>query len=67
MHFSFGGFRFFIEHFAQPLLFWAHWRVDAQAVLDDGAANSGQVKGGPGEGIFVSGETGDDLLLVLRS
>jgi hypothetical protein len=36
-------------------------------VLDDGAVDSDQFKGRPDEDIFVSGETGDELLLVLRS
>jgi hypothetical protein len=49
VHFGFGGFRLFIRHFAQPLLFGAHRRVDAQTVLDDGAADSDQDEGGPGE------------------
>jgi hypothetical protein len=66
VHFSFGGFRLFIEHFAQALLFWAHRRVDAQTVLNDGATDSDQVEGGPGEDVLVSGETGDEFLLVLR-
>jgi hypothetical protein len=29
VYFGFGGFCFFIGHFAQPLLLWAHRRVDA--------------------------------------
>jgi hypothetical protein len=36
-------------------------------VLDDGAADSDQVEGGPSEDVLVSGETGDEFLLVLRS
>jgi hypothetical protein len=36
-------------------------------VLDDCAADSDQVKGGPGEDILIFGETGDEFLLVLRS
>jgi hypothetical protein len=44
-----------------------HQRVDAQTVLDDGAADSDQVEGRPGEDVLVSGETGDEFLLVLRS
>jgi hypothetical protein len=67
VHFDFGSFRLFIGHFAQPLLFWAHRRVDAQTMLDDGAAHSDQVEGGPGEDVFVSGGTEDEFLLVLRS
>jgi hypothetical protein len=67
VHFSFGGFLFFIGHFAQRLLFWADRRVDAQTVLDDSAADSDQVEGGPGEDVLVSGEIGDEFLLILRS
>jgi hypothetical protein len=67
VYFGFGSFRFFIRHFAQPLLLWAHQRVDAQTVLDDGATDSDQVKGRPGEDVLISGETGDEFLLVLRS
>jgi hypothetical protein len=40
VHFGFGGFCLFVGHFAQSLLFWAHRRVDAQTVLNDGAADS---------------------------
>ena len=36
-------------------------------MLDDCAADSDQVEGGPGEDILVSGETGDEFLLILRS
>jgi hypothetical protein len=36
-------------------------------VLDDGATDSDQVEGRPGKDILVSGETGDEFLLVLRS
>jgi hypothetical protein len=36
-------------------------------VLDDEAADSDQVEGGPGEDVLVSGETGDEFLLILRS
>jgi hypothetical protein len=44
-----------------------HRRVDAQTVLDDGATDSNQVKGRPGEDVFISGEMGDEFLLLLRS
>jgi hypothetical protein len=44
-----------------------HRRVDAQTVLDNGAADSDQVEGVLGEDVLVSGETGDEFLLVLRS
>jgi hypothetical protein len=44
-----------------------HQRVDAQTVLDVGAANSDQVEGGPGKDVLISGETLDEFLLVLRS
>jgi hypothetical protein len=67
VYFSFGGFCFFIGHFAQPLLLWAHRRVDAQTVLDDGATDSDQVKGRPGEDVLISEETGDEFLLLLQS
>jgi hypothetical protein len=67
VYFGFGGFCFFIRHFAQPLLLWAHRRVDAQTVLDDGATDSYQVKGKLGEDVLISRETGDEFLLVLRS
>jgi hypothetical protein len=66
VHFGFGGFCLFVGHFAQSLLFWAHRRVDAQTVLNDGAADSYQVEGGPSEDVLVSGETGNEFLLVLR-
>jgi hypothetical protein len=36
-------------------------------MLDDGAADSDQVEGGPGKDVLVSGKTGDEFLLVLRS
>jgi hypothetical protein len=36
-------------------------------VLDDDATDSDQVEGGPGEDILISGETGDEFLLLLRS
>jgi hypothetical protein len=35
-------------------------------VLDDGATDSDQVKGRPGEDVLISGETGYEFLLVLR-
>jgi hypothetical protein len=60
-----GGFCFFIGHFVQLLLLWAHRRVDAETVLDDGTTDSDQVKGRPGEDVLISGETGDEFLLVL--
>jgi hypothetical protein len=50
----------------QSLLSWVHRRVDAQTVLNDGAADSDQVEGGPSEDILVSGDTGDEFLLVSR-
>ena len=67
VYFGFGGFCFFIGHFAQTLLLWAHRRVAAQTVLDDGATDSDQVEGRPGEDVLISGETGDEFILVLRS
>ena len=66
VHFGFGSFCLLVGHFAQSLLFWAHRRVDAQTVLNDGAADSDQVEGGPSEYVLVSGETGDEFLLVSR-
>jgi hypothetical protein len=36
-------------------------------VLDDGATDSDQVEGRPGEDVLISGEAGDEFLLVLRS
>jgi hypothetical protein len=36
-------------------------------VLDDGATDSNQVEGRSGEDVLISGETGDEFLLVLRS
>jgi hypothetical protein len=36
-------------------------------MLDDSATDSDQVKGRPGENVLISGETGDEFLLVLRS
>jgi hypothetical protein len=35
-------------------------------MLNDGAADSDQVEGGPSEDVLVSGETGDEFLLVSR-
>jgi hypothetical protein len=39
MHFGLGCLRFFVGHFLQPLLFWAHRGVVAQTMFDDGAAD----------------------------
>jgi hypothetical protein len=61
MHFGLYCLRFLVRHFPQPLLFWAHQRVDAQAVLDDGTADPNQIEGGPGEDILVTGETGKEF------
>jgi hypothetical protein len=36
-------------------------------VLDDGATDSDQVEGGPGEDIFILGQTAEESLLVMRS
>jgi hypothetical protein len=36
-------------------------------VLDDGATDSDQVEGGPGEDIFILGQTADESILVMRS
>jgi hypothetical protein len=64
MHFDLGCLRFLVRHFPQPLLFRAHRGVDAQAVLDDGTADPGQIEGGPGEDILVIRETGKGFFLV---
>ena len=57
---------FLIGHFPQSLLFRTHRGVDAQAVLDDGAADPDQVEGRPGEDIFVLGQIAEEFLLVMR-
>jgi hypothetical protein len=67
VYLGFGGFCFLIRHFAQPLLLRPHRRVDAQTVLDDSATDSDQVEGRPGKDVLISGKTGDESLLVLRS
>ena len=36
-------------------------------MLDDGAIDFDQIKGRPGEDVLISGETGDEFLLILRS
>jgi hypothetical protein len=36
-------------------------------VLDDRATDSDQVKGGPGEDVFIFGQTTEESLLVMRS
>jgi hypothetical protein len=36
-------------------------------VLDDGATDSDQVEGGPGEDVFILGQTAEEPLLVMRS
>jgi hypothetical protein len=36
-------------------------------VLDDGATDSDQVEGGPGEDVFILGQTAEKSLLVMRS
>jgi hypothetical protein len=66
VHLSLGCFSFLIGHFSKSLLFWAHRRVDAQAVLDDGAADPDQIEGRPSEDILVSGEIGNEFFLVSR-
>jgi hypothetical protein len=67
MYLGLGGFCLLIRHFAEPLFFRSHRRVDSQAVLDDGSADPDQVEGGPGEDVFVFGQTAEELLLVMRS
>jgi hypothetical protein len=64
MHLGLGCLSFLIGHFSQSLLFRAHRGVDAQAVLDDGAADPNQIECGLGEDILVSGETRKELFLV---
>jgi hypothetical protein len=36
-------------------------------VLDDGANDSDQVEGGPGEDVFILGQTAEESFLVMRS
>jgi hypothetical protein len=36
-------------------------------VLDDGTTDSDQVEGGPGEDVFILGQTAEESLLVLRN
>jgi hypothetical protein len=43
-----------------------HQRIDAQTVLNDGAADSDQVEGGPSEDVLILEETAYEFLLVLR-
>jgi hypothetical protein len=66
VHLGFGGFGLPVGHLAQSLLSWAHRRVDAQAVLYDGAADSNQVVGGPSKDVLILGEAGDEFVLVSR-
>src|SRR5688572_29488789 len=56
----------FSSDILRSLLFWAHRRIDAQTMLNDGAADSDQVEGGPSEDILISVETGDEFLFVSR-
>ena len=67
MYLGLGGFCLLIRHFAEPLFFRSHRRVDSQAVLDDGATDPDQVEGRPGEDIFVLGQTAEEFLLFMRS
>jgi hypothetical protein len=67
MYLGLGGFCLLIRHFAEPLFSRSHRRVDSQAVLDDGATGPDQVEGGPGEDVFVLGQTAEEFLLVMRS
>jgi hypothetical protein len=67
MYFGLGGFCLLIRHLAQPLFLQPHQRVDSQAVLDDGATDSDQVEGEPGEDVFIFGQTAEESLLVIRS
>jgi hypothetical protein len=65
MHLSLGCLGFLMRHFPQSLLFRAHRGVDAQAVLDDRAADPNQIEGGPSKDILVSGETGKEFFPCL--
>jgi hypothetical protein len=56
MYLGLGGFGRLVGHFAEPLFFWSHRRVDSQAVLNYGSADLDQVEGGPGEDVFVLGQ-----------
>ena len=67
MYLGLGGFCLLIRHLAQPLFLRPHRRVDSQAVLNDGSADPDQVEGGPGEDVFVLGQTAEEFLLVMRS
>jgi hypothetical protein len=66
VHLGLGGFSLLVGHFAQSLLFWAHRRVDAQAVLYDGAADPNQIEGGPSEDVLVLGDVRDEFFLISR-
>jgi hypothetical protein len=50
----------------KPLLFWSHRRVNSQAVLNYGSADSDQVEGGPGEDIFILGQAAEEFLFFMR-
>jgi hypothetical protein len=67
MYLGLGGFCLLIRHFAEPLFFRSHRRVDSQDVLDDGATDPDQVEGRPGEDVFVLGQTAEEFLLFMRS
>jgi hypothetical protein len=67
MYLGLGGFCLLVRHLTQPLFLRPHRRVDSYAVLDDGATDSDQVEGGPGEDIFILGQTADESILVMRS
>src|SRR5688572_9933420 len=64
---SLGGLCLLVGHFAKPLLFWSHRRVNSQAVLNYGSADSDQIEGRPGEDIFILGQAAEELLLFVRS
>ena len=66
MHLRLGGLCLLVGHFAKPLLFWSHRRVNSQAVLNYGSADSDQVEGRPGEDIFILGQAGEEFLLFMR-
>jgi hypothetical protein len=67
MYLSLGDLCLLIRHLAQPLFLRPYQRVNSQAVLDDGATDSDQVEGGPGEDVFILGQTAEESRLVMRS
>jgi hypothetical protein len=66
MYLGLGGLCLLVGHLAQPLFLRPYRRVNSQVVLDDGATDSDQVEGGPGEDVFILGQTAEESLLVMR-